>query len=69
MEKKKYYKVIDWCISCWSCVSICSQWFEFNDSNVSEAIALNVEDFKKYKSDLEMAQDACPVRVIEKLED
>jgi len=58
------YKVNDTCIGCWACAFICAEWFVLNAEMKAEGIILNPEAILKYKSDLELAQWACPVWAI-----
>jgi len=50
------------CISCGTCVSLCSEVFRFNDDRKSEVI--EDANFTKNKDCIEQAVTSCPARAI-----
>ncbi|MBP3488729.1 MAG: ferredoxin [Roseburia sp.] len=53
--------VIEGCISCGLCVSVCPEVFQFNDENVSEVCK---QPDETQEEAVREAADGCPVSVI-----
>lgn len=53
----------DTCISCGSCVSICSDVFEFNSDDKAEAIVDSIPE--EHEAAAKDARDSCPVDAID----
>lgn len=54
-------KVIEGCISCGLCVSVCPEVFKFNDENISEVFK---QPEPEQEESVREAADGCPVSVI-----